>query len=67
MNIGSIINDCYMKGIGSVQNIMNKGVIEAIGKDWVIVRDTERDEAIFVGRSIIDLEEFLKDDIYQNT
>lgn len=61
MRIGDIIEDCYMYGIGGLHNIGNKGVIEAIGVDWVIVRDKEIDEPIYVHKSISEFEEFLKD------
>ena len=59
MQVGSTIYDCYMQGIGTLDNIGNQGVVEAIGRDWVIVRDLREDKPIFVDRSPEELEEFL--------
>ena len=58
MNIGDEINDYYMSGIGDLDNIGNVGVIEAIGKDWAIVRDLVRDDPIFTNKSITELEKY---------
>lgn len=60
MNIGDTITDCYMQGIGTHDNIGVRGIIEAAGKDWVIVRD-ENDNVVFTNRSLEELYEFLND------
>lgn len=59
MQIGDKIADCFMRGIGDNDNICNAGVVEAIGADWVIVRDKQLDRPIFVDMSIRELEDFL--------
>lgn len=59
LNVGSEINDCYMFGIGELENIGNHGRIEAAGKDWTIIRDEELDKVIFTNRNLSELEDFL--------
>lgn len=46
--VGWRVDDCYMEGIGSSESIGNIGMIEAIGLDWVIVRDQYLDKPILV-------------------
>lgn len=58
--IGDIIYDCYMNGIGELSDIGSRGQIEAIGRDWVIVRNVENNHPILVDRSPQDLYKFLK-------
>lgn len=48
MNNGDEIIDCYMSGVGSMDNMGNKGIIEYVGIDYIIVRDLERNKPIFV-------------------
>lgn len=61
MEIGDKITDCYMYGIGELENIGNPGVIEAAGIDWVIIRDLDLDKPIFTHRSLEELSEFLNE------
>ncbi len=60
MKVGDKIYDCYMGGIGDLENIGNDGFIEAAGKDWVIIRDRETDKPLCYGGSLEQLEEHLK-------
>lgn len=66
ITIGDRIKDCYLGGEGTIENLGNKGVIEAIGIDWVIVRDKERDEPIFCNKSPREFEEWHKEHIEEN-
>ena len=60
LNIGDEIKDCYMYGIGELENIMHKGIIEATGIDWTIIRDVEINKPIFTNRSLDELSIFFK-------
>ena len=57
LNIGDVIKDCYMCGIGDLHNIGERGIIEAAGKDWVIIR-TDNGEVIYTNISLEELSEF---------
>jgi hypothetical protein len=46
--VGQSIRDCYMSGVATLDNIGNKGVVEHVGSDYMIVRDKELDKPIFV-------------------
>ena len=47
-HIGLKIRDCYMSGVGGLDNIGDSGVVEHVGIDYMIVRNTERNEPIIV-------------------
>lgn len=37
--IGWKVHDCYIGGIGELSDICCEGIVEAVGEDWVIVRE----------------------------
>ncbi len=47
-HIGLEIPDCYMSGLGPMESINNPGVVEAVGTDWMVVRDKINGKPIFV-------------------
>lgn len=56
INIGDIITfDCYMQGIGNLDNLGNTGILEAYGDDWVIIRDVVKNEPIFINKPLNEL------------
>lgn len=49
LSIGFKIKNCFMSGFGDTDSSGHHGRVEAIGIDWVVVRDVEIDKPIFVG------------------
>lgn len=59
--IGEKTNNCYLHGIGRLDNIGHKGAIEFVGRDYFILRDLDNDEVILVEKEsygIIDSYDF---------
>lgn len=48
--IGMKTDDCFLHGIGENEDIINDGVIEFVGRDYFILRNTYRDKPIFVSK-----------------
>ena len=46
--VGMKIDDCYMHGVGDLDDINCSGVVEAVGIDWMVVRNQDRQHPIFV-------------------
>lgn len=62
LKIGDKIEDCWMMGYGKpLDNMGDEGQIEFIGRDYIIVRNLEKDIPIFVELTIRELEEILND------
>ena len=45
---GMRIRDCYLGGVGGSEHIGNRGVVEYVGSDYMIVRDETLKKPIFV-------------------
>lgn len=48
--IGLKTSDCYLHGIGVMEDMFDKGVIEHVGIDYFILRNIERNQPIFVSK-----------------
>lgn len=46
--IGLKTNDCFLHGIGELEDISNPGAIEFVGSDYFILRNIYRNKAIMV-------------------
>lgn len=46
--IGLKTSDCYLHGINDLDDILCDGVIEFVGRDYFILRNTSKDKPLFV-------------------
>lgn len=59
--IGLKTNNCYLHGIGRMEDMFDKGVVEYVGIDYFILRNIEINQPIFVSKDsywVIDESDF---------